>query len=222
MATQVSSTFVQDGSDGLVGLAFDSINTVSPVAQKTFFTNAASSLNSPLIGAYLPVNATGAYDFGYTDSSKYSGSITYTDVDDSNGFWEYPSPSYKIGSTKHTSSSYTAISDTGTTLILMSDAAVDNYYAQVSGAEYSDQAGGYVFQCSATLPTLSISIGSSNYAEVPADLLNFGASGVGSTCYGSLQSVGSGTQFIFGDVFFNGFYGVFDKSGPSFGFAPLA
>lgn len=102
----------------------------------------------------------------------------------------------------------------------MGDAAVDNYYDQVSSAEYNDDQEGYVFDCSADLPDLSFKIGSS-YATVSGSLINFGAiDSSGDTCFGSLQSVGSGTQNIYGDVFFNANYGVFDASGPSFGFAP--
>ena len=219
LANKVSSTFVSDGSDGLVGLAFSSINTVSPQQQSTFFDNAQPSLNSPLFAAYLPYNADGAYDFGFTDSSKYTGSIVYTAVESGNGFWEYPSTSYKVGSTTYTQSGFTGISDTGTTLILMSDSAVTNYYKKVSGASYDSSQGGYTFPCSATLPTLSIAIGS-GFATIPSSLLNFGSTGSGSTCFGSLQSVGSGSQAIYGDVFFNAYYGVFDASGPSFGYAP--
>lgn len=221
LAKKVSSTFVSDAADGLVGLAFSSINTVTPRQQSTFFDNAQPSLDSPLFAAYLPFNADGAYDFGYTDSSKYTGSITYTAVDSSNGFWEYSSTSYKVGSTTHTMSGYTGISDTGTTLILMGDAAVTAYYKQVSGSSYDSSQGGYVFPCSAKLPTLSVRIGTSAYATIPSSLLNFGSAG-GSSCFGSLQSVGGGSQNIYGDVFFNAYYGVFDASGPQFGFAAIA
>jgi Eukaryotic aspartyl protease len=115
---------------------------VTPVQQQTFFDNAQSSLNSPLFAAYLPFNADGAYDFGYTDSSKYTGTIEYAAVDNSNGFWEYPSTSYKVGSTTYSQSGFTAISDTGTTLILMGDTAVDNYVGNLfSFFTYSTQRG---------------------------------------------------------------------------------
>lgn len=219
LAKKVSSSFTSDGSDGLVGLAFSSINTVSPTQQKTFFDNAKSSLNSPIIGAYLPNNANGAYDFGYTDTSKYTGSLQYASVSSSNGFWEFPSTSYKVGSTVHSQSGYTAIADTGTTLILMGDTAVDTYYASVSGASYDSSQGGYTFPCSATLPSLSVRIGPTYYATIPGKLLNFAVAS-GSTCFGSLQSVGSGSQSIYGDVFFNAYYAVFDISVPRLGFAP--
>lgn len=54
LAKEVSSSFTSDSAnDGLVGLAFDSLNTVSPTAQKTFFTNAIDNLDSPVFTADL-------------------------------------------------------------------------------------------------------------------------------------------------------------------------
>lgn len=53
LANKVSSTFVSDKSDGLVGLSFSSINTVKPTKAKTFFDNAKASLDAPLFAAYL-------------------------------------------------------------------------------------------------------------------------------------------------------------------------
>jgi len=219
LAKKVSSTFVSDASDGLVGLAFSSINTVSPTQQNTFFANAASSLQSPLFAAYLPKDKTGAYDFGATNSARYTGTITYASVDSSNGFWEFPSTSYKVGTTTHTQSGFTGIADTGTTLLLMGDSAVDTYYASVSGAQYDDSQGGYTFPCSATLPSISVRIGPTSYATISGKNINFAVAS-GSTCFGGLQSVGGGSQNIYGDVFFNSNYVVFSSSGPKLGFAP--
>lgn len=104
-ATSVSSEFTQDtATDGLLGLAFSSINTVSPNQQKTFFDNVKSSLEEPLFVAVLKHDAPGSYDFGYTDSSKYTGEIAYTDVDNSQGFWSFTADSYSIGGKKAGSS----------------------------------------------------------------------------------------------------------------------
>lgn len=53
-ATQISSQFTQDvDNDGLVGLAFSTINTVSPTKQKTFFDNIKPNLSQPLFAADL-------------------------------------------------------------------------------------------------------------------------------------------------------------------------
>jgi len=194
-------------------------NKLTP-PQETFFDNAKSTLVSPLFAAYLPFNANGAYDFGYLDTTKYTGTPAYATVSSSGGFWEFPSTSYKVGTVTGTMSGFTGIADTGTTLILTADAAVDAYYAKVSGATYSSSQGGYIFPCTATLPTFSIRIGTTTYATIPAKLMNF-ASVSSTQCYGSLQSVGGGSQNIYGDVFFNAYYGIFDASTPRFGFAAI-
>jgi aspergillopepsin I len=64
-ATSVSSAFTSDtDSDGLVGLAFSSINTVSPKPANTFFDNVKSTLDEALFAADLVKGGAGSYDFG--------------------------------------------------------------------------------------------------------------------------------------------------------------
>ena len=98
-AKRISEQFTEDvNNDGLLGLAFSSINTVEPKSQTTFFDTVKSQLDAPLFAVTLKHNSPGSYDFGYVDSSKYTGSLTYTDVDDSQGFWMFTADGYKIGS----------------------------------------------------------------------------------------------------------------------------
>ena len=172
LAESVSAQFVQDANDGLLGLAFDQINTVSPTQQRTFFSNAAPSLAAPLFTADLIKGAPGSYDFGFIDSSKYTGAITYVPVNSGNGFWEFTGTGYAVGSSSFVSSSIDAIADTGTTLLLVPQSVVVAYYRQVKGARNSAQDGGYVFPCSATLPSITLGIGS-YMAVVPGDYVNY-------------------------------------------------
>ncbi|KAH8691659.1 aspartic proteinase II-1 [Talaromyces proteolyticus] len=221
-ATSVSSEFTSDTSiDGLLGLAFSSINTVSPTPQKTFFDNVKSSLAKPIFVAILKHDEAGSYDFGFTDSSKYTGEIAYTDVDDSQGFWSFTADSYSIAGSK-SGGSITGIADTGTTLLLLDDSIVDAYYKKVNGASYDSSQGGYVFSCSATLPTFAITV-NGHTATIPGDYINYApVDSSGSSCYGGIQS-NSGIGFsIFGDVFLKSQYVVFDASGPQIGFATQA
>ncbi|KAJ5125273.1 Penicillopepsin-1 [Penicillium atrosanguineum] len=215
-AEQISSEFQQDvDNDGLLGLAFSSINTVSPKAQNTFFDNVKSSLSQPLFAVALKHAEPGVYDFGFTDSSKYTGSIVYTDVDNSQGFWGFSVDSYKAGT--KSGAGFDGIADTGTTLLLLDSTIVSQYYSQISGAKNDNNAGGYVFPCSATLPDFSVSINGYT-ATVPGTLMNYGSSGDGS-CLGGLQS-NAGIGFsIFGDIFLKSQYVVFDSNGPQLGFA---
>lgn len=117
-AKRISRQFTQDqDNDGLLGLAFSSINTgkftildrllgiaisngsgsVKPKAQTTFFDTVKSQLDSPLFAVTLKHNAPGSYDFGYIDNKKYTGKITYTDVDSSQGFWGFTASGYGVG-----------------------------------------------------------------------------------------------------------------------------
>jgi hypothetical protein len=163
LAEEVSSQFVQDtASDGLLGLAFSSINTVLPQQQTTFFDTAISEglLDANVFTADLQAGGPGSYDFGFIDDSKYTGSITYTAVDNSQGFWEFTGTGYAVGSGSFKSSSIDAIADTGTSLLLVDDSVVSAYYKKVSGSGYDSSQGGYTFPCSTTLPSFTLGIGS--------------------------------------------------------------
>ena len=64
-ATSVSAQFTSDtDNDGLLGLAFSSINTVKPVQQTTFFDTVKSTLAQKLFTANLKKGTAGSYDFG--------------------------------------------------------------------------------------------------------------------------------------------------------------
>jgi aspergillopepsin I len=220
-ATQVSAQFTQDvDNDGLLGLAFSSINTVRPTSQLTFFDSVKSTLKAKLFAVDLKKGAAGTYDFGYIDTSKYTGAITYVPVQSSSGFWQFTASGYSVGSSTTTSGSIgTAIADTGTTLLLIPAAAVKAYYAKVSGAKYDSTQGGYVFPCSASLPNFNVNIGGKVFV-VPGSYINF-APVDGSSCYGGIQSNDGIGMSIFGDVFLKSVYAIFDQtqSSPRLGFA---
>jgi len=206
LATSVSSEFVSDtASDGLVGLAFSSINTVSPVQQKTFFENVESSLTEPVLVADLKHNTAGSYTFGEID---FSQSVTYTDVDDS-GYWGFTA--------EVSGSSFSAIADTGTTLLYLPDSIVTAYWKKVSGAKYSSSEGGYTFSCSASLPDLTFSVSGTTFT-IDGTYINYGVIS-GSTCFGGLLSNEGIGLSIFGDVMFKSVYVVFDLGNKQLGFA---
>ncbi|MCJ1328799.1 Type I transmembrane sorting receptor [Thelotrema lepadinum] len=225
-ATAASTAFTSGAGDGLVGLAFDNINTVKPTAAKTFLSNAiAQGLPKALMAASLKYHTAGTYDFGAIIASRYNGSITYTDVDSSQGFWSFTPSSYSIGSGAPATGSLAGIADTGTTLMLIDPAAVTAYYKQVKGATNNAQQGGYTFPCTATLPDFSLTINGYK-ATVPGKFINFSPITTGSsTCFGGIQATDASLGFsIYGDVFLKSQYVVFDRtqSTPRLGFAPQA
>lgn len=221
VAQEVSSSFSQESAtDGLLGLAFSSLNTVSPTPQKTLFDNAKSQLDSPVFTADLGYHAPGTYNFGFIDDSAYTGSIAYTSVSTAQGFWEFTSTGYAVGSGSFTSTSIDGIADTGTTLLYLPTSVVRAYWSKVSGARDSSSAGGYVFPCSATLPNFTFGVESARIV-IPGDYMDFGPLSSGSsTCFGGLQSSSGLGLNIFGDVALKAAFVVFDgASTPRLGFA---
>ncbi|KAI1266949.1 secreted aspartic proteinase precursor [Xylariaceae sp. FL1019] len=219
-AQTVSSAFTSDtDSDGLLGLAFSTLNTVSPKQQKTWFDNVKSTLASPIFAVDFKAGAAGTFDFGYIDSTKYTGSLTYISVTSRQGFWESTYSGYAIGSATFKSTSIDAIADTGTTLAYLPASVVSAYYAQVSGAKNDASEGGYVFSCSATLPSFTIGVGSARIV-IPAKYINYGPVEEGSsTCFGGIQSSADIGINILGDVALKSAYVVFDTSTPRIGWA---
>ncbi|CAK1361884.1 Aspartic protease PEP1 [Cercospora beticola] len=214
-ATSVSAQFSQDqDNDGLLGLAFSTINTVKPQQQTTFFDTVKSTLAKPLFAVDLKAGAPGTYDFGYIDSSKYKGSITYTPVDSSDGFWQFNAQGYSIGGSNTTAggSIGASIMDTGTSLLYLPSRVASAYYAKVPGAKIDNSQGGYTLPCSATPPNFNVAIGGKTFT-VPGSYINYApVDQSGTTCFGGIQP-NTGIGFtIFGDVFMKAVYVVFDQS----------
>lgn len=171
----------------------------------------------------------GNYNFGFIDSTEFTGDVTYVPVNTSAGFWQFTSQGFKVGgSNTMIMSTHEAIADTGTTLLLVPDDIAASYYAQVPGAaNAADTAGGYIFPCSqaASLPSYTAVIGSyqavipgsfMNYAPVDGDTFE-----QATTCFGGIQSVPDGFPFaIYGDVFLKSQFVVFHGGAAQLGLAP--
>ena len=150
-----------------MGLAFSNDNTVTPKPVKTWFDNAVEQGLPAVFAAKITASGPGAYDFGLVNNASFTGELAYTDVDSSEGLWMFQPADGEMG-----------IVDTGTTLILISDDGVSNYYAN-TGATFDETQGGYTFDCTTKLPDFSITIG--NYkATAPGSNINFGSAGQGS------------------------------------------
>ena len=221
LATRVDDSFVEDtANNGLLGLAFSNINTVSPDKQKTFFDNIIDSLDQPVFTADLRPGETGAYEFGRVDEAKFDGDLTFVAVDSSKGFWQFTSDKFTVGNGQSQTSTRgaAAIADTGTTLLLVDPNVVDAYYSQVQGASFSDQVGGVIFPCDADLPDLTLDIENGQYqAVVKGEFVNFAEVGR-NRCFGGIQA-SDGLQ-IYGDIFFKSQFVVFNGGNESIGFAP--
>jgi len=234
LAQQLSQQFQQGNGSGLLGLAFDTINTVSPTPQKTPVDNAISEgvITQPLFTAYLGSwrdadeadKGESFYTFGFIDESVMSaaGATTpnYAPVDSSQGFWQIQSTSATINGTTINRSGNTSIMDTGTTLCLVDDALVEAVYKAIPGATYDSNNQGYVFPANTTadqLPQVTLAIVDAQVAFQKEDL-GFADAGNGMV-YGSIQSRGTMNMDIYGDAVLKAIYAIFDMNNgsPRFG-----
>ncbi|KAI0473086.1 eukaryotic aspartyl protease [Xylariaceae sp. FL0804] len=237
LAKKLSSAFTQGTSDGLLGLAWSSINTVKDDGtadpQNTPVTNMIKQGDIPsdaqlFTSAFYSYkdtsNADSFYTFGYIDQDLVTSSgqdLAYTDIDNSEGFWMFPSTSYSIGGTTSTISGNKAICDTGTTLCMVSDDVVEALYKQIPGAKYDSTQQGYVFPTSVTadqLPEFKVAVGDNLY-QIQAEDLAFTEASEG-YWYGGVQSRGDNPFDILGDVFLKSVYCVWDMGNVRIGLVP--
>jgi hypothetical protein len=211
LAKHLSSSFLSDGgNDGLLGLAWPAINTVSPRPVPTPVANMISKklLAQPLFTVKLARGgAPGFYSFGYIDPSAASGSLAYTPVDNSQGFWQVPSASWSLNGSVSQLDGNTAILDTGTTLALVSDDVVSAIYAAIPGATMDQEQGGWKYPSDAAVPAVQFAVGDTLYT-VNAQDFAFGPADDGFT-FGGIQSRGDMTFDILGDVFLKSVYVVY-------------
>jgi aspergillopepsin I len=220
-AASISSGLFEEPNDGVLGLGFSELNAVQPPVP-TFLDSIKPYLDEALFAVSLKDEAPGSFDFGFIDSQKFTGQITYTDVDNSNGKWGFSTQGYSIGpNTTTRPSSIIGIADTGTTLLYLPVEIVQEYYAPIHGAHYDSGSGYYLIPCSATLPNFNVMINGYT-AVVPGSLIMRLPFTKGSSyCLGGIQK-DDGNGSIFGDVFLKSQYVVFDFGTPKIGFAPQA
>ncbi|KAH8891844.1 microbial aspartic proteinase [Thozetella sp. PMI_491] len=218
-ASTVSSEFTADSkTHGLLGLGFDNVNTASPKQVPTFFSNAKSSLAAPVFTADLKYHAAGKYNFGYIDTSVPTSAITYVPVNTANGYWEFISSGYSIGSGSFVSTNVDGIADTGTSLVYLPNMIINSYYKQIKGATNNANYGGWTFPCSSTIPNFTFGAGKARIT-IPGKYINYGQVS-SSLCFGGLQS-NDGIGFsIFGDIALKSAFVVFNgATPPTLGFA---
>ncbi|RUS17872.1 rhizopuspepsin 6 precursor [Endogone sp. FLAS-F59071] len=218
MADTISSQFQSSVTDGLLGLAFDSLASVSGIQTPVDNLISQNLISDPVFGVFLGKQSNGGggeYVFGGYDQSKISGSLTAVPVDNSQGFWGITVDSLSVAGTSV--GSFSGIIDTGTTLLLLTNDVASNLASQLSATDNGD--GTYTISCDAsTLSDLTFSIGGGSFTIPAADLIfqNSGSSCTAGFGYNNMNFA------ILGDVFIKNNYVVFDQSTPQVHIAPLA
>jgi len=232
-----------DGVDGILGigpvdlttdtLSPDTRSTIPTVtdnlfSQKTITANEIGVSFEPTTSA---VSNNGELTFGGTDSTKFTGTITFaplTSTSPANEFWGI-NQSIRYGTSTSILSSTAGIVDTGTTLILIADDALTRYQ-RATGAVQDNATGLLRVTTSqfSNLQSLFFTINGVAFeltanAQAWPRSLNTLIGGTAGNVYLITNSVGantgSGLDFINGFAFLERFYSVFDTTNRRVGFA---
>ncbi|KLU92354.1 hypothetical protein MAPG_11300 [Magnaporthiopsis poae ATCC 64411] len=163
-----------DPSDGTVGIAFRSLNSVTkPGRQNTFFDDIKSSLSSPVIGIDLQRGRPGNFDFGKLPSNRYTGYIGYAPMTGRDGYWGFEVGGVSINGQMLASphNRFEVMLDTTVSLLMLHPALVRQCHALVPGARM--QAQRYRFPCNAKLPDLSFKVEEHKTSTIPGGLINY-------------------------------------------------
>ncbi|GAB5586440.1 hypothetical protein Unana1_01340 [Umbelopsis nana] len=230
------------GVDGIIGFGPDDLTsgTVSNTnVVPTIVDNAYSQglISTKVLGVYFePISGSsttsnnGELTLGGVDSSKYSGSITYTPITSTSpasDYWGINISKITYGTTS-VSSSLPGIVDTGTTLIYLQTSTFKALYKNIKGT-YTDSTTGLVVIPSSSYSSLKnvvFTIGGKTFTLTPSQYIlpqdqvtNWGGN-VG-TYYSLIGDLGTGNglDFILGQKFLENYYSVYDASNSRVGFA---
>ncbi|KAH8335226.1 hypothetical protein KR067_004104, partial [Drosophila pandora] len=211
--SEPGTNFNNANFDGILGMAYEAL-AVDGVAPPFYNMVSQGLVDSSVFSFYLARDGTssqgGELIFGGSDSSLYSGDLTYVPISEQ-GYWQFTMNGSSFDG-------YTlcedcqAIADTGTSLI------VAPYEAYITLSELLNVDDGYV-DCSivSSLPDVIFNIGGSNFALKPSAYI-LQSDG---NCMSAFEYMG--TDFwILGDVFIGQYYTEFDLGNNRIGFAPVA
>ncbi|KZT08682.1 acid protease [Laetiporus sulphureus 93-53] len=230
-----------DGVDGILGigptvLTEDTVSNTDEVPTVTDNLYAQGTISEYLVSvSFEPTTSesdtNGELTFGGTDSSKYTGSISYvplTTTSPASYYWGIDE-SITYGSGTTILSETAGIVDTGTTLILIASNAYSKYQKATSATE--DEDTGLLRLTTSeynNLENLYFNIGDNSYtltpnAQIWPRSLNSAIGGSSDYVYLIVNSIGTpsgeGLDFINGYAFLERYYSVFDTGNSQVGFA---
>lgn len=231
-----------DGTDGILGIGpvdltqgtlSPATNSLIPTVTDNLFNN--GQINANEIGiSFEPTNTVeilnGELTWGGTDSSKLTGSITFsprTRTSPASLFWGIDQ-SVRYGSTSILGTT-AGIVDTGTTLVLLASDALARY-RQATGAVMDNTTGLLrITQTQfANLQSLFFTTGGATYeltanAQIWPRALNTAIGGNSNSVYLIVGDIGTpsgeGFDFVNGYAFLERFYSVYNSANGAVGFA---
>ncbi|CAJ0582858.1 unnamed protein product, partial [Mesorhabditis spiculigera] len=221
-ATHISDDFAQDPTDGILGLAFQSlaVDNVKPVL---FNAIDQGLLDAPLFTVWLEHMGAaegapgGVFTYGAIDTTNCGAVIAYQPLSSAT-YFQFQVTSFKLGSYSKVHN-YDVISDTGTSF-LGGPSSVVHGLGKALGAKYDNSEGVYYVDCNANVGTLDIGIGGKTYSIDPVNYIVPDGQG---KCYFAafpFDFGGFGPSWILGDPFIRQYCNIYDLGNKRMGFAP--
>jgi hypothetical protein len=138
-ATHVGGNFLQSGGAGILGLGTAGSFLVSPSGSVPTILGVLASSgvldeNVFTIALTRPNEPQSFFTFGYIDTELLGGATpVYTDVDTSQGHWQFPSESIVVNGQRISRPGNAAIADTGTTRIRLDPEILPTIYEPLKG-----------------------------------------------------------------------------------------
>lgn len=213
-------------SDGLLGLGFNSISTISAkIWQSASFIDGLKLSGSSNMFAFYFSNYNdhdkGEVTIGGYDSSKIADPITWIPLTDKSYWqfsWKKATASVNGQTFNAVDISKSAIADTGTTLIVLDDSVALSINTAL-GAKFDTHQGAFLFadcKTAKTRPSLEFTFGGATFS-IPASVYTFLDAGSG-ICFSGISG-GASQQIILGDIFLRQYYSIYDKNKSRVGFA---
>ncbi|KAK4557114.1 hypothetical protein LTR86_006095 [Recurvomyces mirabilis] len=204
---------------GDFGMAFAAggMSSQGPTPVLTFLKAAQAKLDGYLFTVdYNKTTQRGDVDFGFIDSTKYTGKIGYLPIN-ANYYWGVNFTGYAIGTGALHDRIGTSVVDTGTASTHDPPDVVEAWCSQVTGSTYNTDAFTCRYPCSTILPNFVFGV-NDHRAVIPAAYLK----GLPVSSAGNCQSPSQGqdsNSMIFGQSFIQAQLMMFDHANGRVGFA---
>ncbi|KAJ3206593.1 hypothetical protein HDU67_008078 [Dinochytrium kinnereticum] len=223
VSTEESGFDDQGYTDGLMGLAYDSISNIRRglgggvgTSETNFFDQMKFGVGERRFGVYLS-NARdgdrGELTLGGDNPRRYTGPVNCIPLVQTS-FWAFSlaGSTFQVGNIQSAlggSLSY-AIADTGTTLAILDDGVAANINRAIGGI-YDFRYGVYLVNCGLRNggPQVMLNIGGYSFAVPPTIYVLEDPSGL---CFsGFTGGASGGAVAILGDTFLRAYYSIYDK-----------
>jgi hypothetical protein len=209
IANQTSNDFNNYPMDGILGLS-----QMQTDGQPNFIQTlvASNSLKSNVFGMSLNRNSdgpnTGEINFGAPDTSKFSGSLSYTPVStNAEADWAIPMDNIGLGDKQSTVSGRLGYIDTGTSYIFAPQEDAEAFHALIPGSSVGKDGATYTVPCSTTDP-ITITFSGVTYSIASEDWVGPSRNGVCTSNIYGMPVVEGG--WLLGDTFLKNVYVLFD------------